>query len=53
MFYLLFCRESELKLGSTPSYTNKLAGEGVIEIVNQNRSKTEPYSELVDDASVH
>ena len=42
-----------LYLPFPPSYTNKLAEPGAIEIVNQNRNKTEPYTELVDNALKH
>ena len=36
-----------------PSYTNKVGEPGVIEIVNQNRNKTEPYRGLVDNSLMH
>ena len=42
MLYYPFCKESDLKSGSAPSYINKLAEPGVIWIVNENRTKTEP-----------
>ena len=53
MLYLPFRRESERKVSNPPSYTNKLGEPGVIEIVNENRNKIEPYSELADNALMH
>ena len=53
MLYLPFRRESERKVSNPPSYTNKLGEPGVIEIVNQNRNKIEPYSELVHNALMY
>ena len=53
MLYLLFRRESERKVGNPPSYTNKLGETGVIELVNENRNKIEPYSELADNTLMH
>ena len=50
MLYLPFRRESKLKVSNPSSHTNKLGEPDVVEIVNQNRNNTEPYSELVDNA---
>ena len=50
LLYFPFRSESEFKVGHPPSYTNKLGEPGVTEILNQNRNKIEPYSELVDNA---
>ena len=45
--------DASFKNGNPPSYTNKLGEPGVIEIVNQNRNKIEPYSELVHNALMY
>ena len=47
MFYS-FRKEIELSLNN--SYMNKLYESGVIEIVNTNKQKLEPYAEVVDTA---
>ena len=52
-YTFLFHRESEIQVGNPSSYTNTLGEPGVTEIVNQNRNKIEPNSELVDNALMH
>ena len=49
MFYL-FRDKSELKVGQPSSYSSKLSEPGVLEIVNNNKSLAEPYSDLVNAA---
>ena len=45
--YFPFRNEADLKLGT---YANKLSDTSVLEIVNSNRQKVEPYATVVDDA---
>ena len=47
MLYFSFRIESELKVGNPPGCNKKLAEPAVTKIVNQNRNKTELYSQLV------
>ena len=49
MFYP-FRDEFELKVGQPSSYSSKLSEPGVLEIVNNNKSLVEPYSDLVNAA---
>ena len=49
MFYP-FCDECELKVGQLSSCSSKLSQPGVIEVINNNKSLVEPYSDLVNDA---
>ena len=49
MFYP-FRDECELKVGQPSSYSSKLSEPGVLEIVNNNKSLVEPYSDLVNAA---
>ena len=49
MFYP-FCDKCELKVGKPSPYFSKLCEPGVLEIVNNNRSLVEPYSDLVNAA---
>ena len=48
MFYL-FRNEEELKVGKSNSYCAKLQQAGVIDVINQNKSRVEPFGELVDE----
>ena len=43
MLYYPFRKGSDLKSGSPPSYTNKLAEVDVLEIVNENRQVSKHY----------
>ena len=52
MLYYLFQKESDLKTGSAPSYTNKWSKVDILQIVNENRQKVEPYANLVDEALI-
>ena len=52
MLYYPFRKESDLNSGSPPSYTNKLAEVEVLQIVNKNEQKVEPYADLVDEALI-
>ena len=45
-----FRDECELKLGQPPSYSSKVSESGALEIVNDNKSLVEPYSDLVNTA---
>ena len=45
-----FRYECELKVGQPSSYSSKLSETGVIEVINNNKSLIEPYSDLVNDA---
>ena len=45
-----FHDECELKVGEPSSYSSKLSEPGVIEVINNNKSLVEPYSDLVNDA---
>ena len=49
MFYP-FHDESKLKVGEPLSYPSNLSEPGVLEIVNNNKSLVEPYSDLVNAA---
>ena len=49
MFYP-FHDESKLKVGEPLSYPLNLSEPGVLEIVNNNKSLVEPYSDLVNAA---
>ena len=49
MFYP-FRDECELTVGQLSSYSSKLSQPGVIEVINNNKSLVEPYSDLVNDA---
>ena len=55
MFYPFSVFRSEDELNATPSgtYTEKLSQPGVIDVINLNKQKCEPYGELVDDAFAH
>ena len=52
MFVLFypFRDESDLKVGVSPSYTNKTAEPGVINIINTKRALIEPFTDAVDEA---
>lgn len=52
MLCFLFNKELDLKNGSPPSYANKLAESSVIRIVKENKIKTEPYAQLVEEALI-
>ena len=52
MLYFLFCKESDLKRGPPPRYTNKLAESSVIRIVKENKNKIEPYAQLIEEALI-
>ena len=52
MLYYLFQKESDLKSGSAPSYTNKLSKVDILQIVNENGQKVKPYANLVDEALI-
>ena len=47
MFYPF---RTEIELSLSNSYMNKLYEPGVIDIVNTNKQKFQPYAELVDTA---
>ena len=49
MFYP-FRNEEELKVCESNSYCAKLQQAGVIDVINQNKSRVEPFGELVDEA---
>ena len=49
MFYP-FRNEEELKVGESNSYCAKLQQAGVTDVINQNKSRVEPFGELVDEA---
>ena len=49
MFYP-FRDDCELKVGKPSLYSSKLSEPGVLEIVNNNKSLVEPYSDLVNAA---
>ena len=50
LLFYPFWDESDLKVGLPPSYTNKTAEPGVIDIININRALIEPFSDAVDEA---
>ena len=50
LLFYPFRDESDLKVGIPPSYTNKIAEPGVIDIINTNRALIEPFSDAVDEA---
>ena len=52
MFYP-FRDERELTVGQPSSYSSKLNEPGVIEVINNNKSLVEPYSDLVNYAFVN
>ena len=41
-----------MKIGEPPSYTNKLAQPGVLEIINENKTCIEPFAFIIDDALI-
>ena len=45
-----FRDESDLRVGVPPSYTNKIANSGEIDITNTNRVLIELFSDVVDEA---
>ena len=52
MFYP-FRDERELTVGQPSSYSSKLNEPGVVEVINNNKSLVEPYSDLVNYAFVN
>ena len=42
--------KNELKYGDPPFYTGKLGALGVIDIINNNRSLVEPFTDILDNA---
>ena len=52
MFYP-FRDERELTVGQPSSYSSKLNEPGVIEVINNNKSLVEPYSDLVNYSFVN
>ena len=52
LLFYPFRDESDLKTGIPPSYTNKVAEPGVIDIINTNRALIEPFSDAVDEALI-
>ena len=48
MFYS-FHDECKLKVGESSSYSSKLSEPRLIEVINDNKSLVEPYSDLVND----
>ena len=50
LLFYPFQDESDLKVGIPPSYTNKIAEPGVIDIINTNRALIEPFTDAVDEA---
>ena len=52
MLYYPFRKKSNIKSGSPPSYTNKLAEVDVLQIANENRLKVKPYANLADEALI-
>ena len=50
LLFYPFRDELDLKVAIPPSYTNKIAEPGVIDIINTNRALTEPFSDAVDEA---
>ena len=52
MLLMFYPFRSESELNATPSgtYTEKLSQPGVIDIINLNKQKCEPYGQMVDDA---
>ena len=47
-----FRSEIELKIGEPLSYTNKLAQPGVLEIANNNKTRIEPFDDIVNEALI-
>ena len=47
-----FRSEIEMKIGEPLSYTNKLAQPGVLEIVNNNKTRIEPFDDIVNEALI-
>ena len=52
MFYP-FCSEEQLKAGEPLPHSAKLLEAGVINVINENKSLVEPFSDMVDEAFVH
>ena len=48
MFYS-FHDECKLKVGESSSYSSKLSEPRLIEVIKNNKSLVEPYSDLVND----
>ena len=49
ILYFPLIKELDFISSAPPSYINKLWGPGVVEIVNENRNKIEPYIQSVDE----
>ena len=49
ILYYSFWKESDLKSGSQPSYANKSQKVAVLQLVNENKQKVEPY---IDEALI-
>ena len=45
-----FRSENELLAGNPPSYQSKLCEASVLEVVNSNKQKFEPFADIVDEA---
>ena len=52
LLFLFFPFRNELNGGDPGTYANKLSQPGVLDIVNENKARIEPYSDLVDTALV-
>ena len=48
--YYPFRNENDLKSGNPPTYSNRLPESNVTSLVNQNRSRLEPFAVIVDNA---